>query len=506
MPVKRNLILSIDVGSTGLKLGIYDATGRCLFFHRKDTPVRDLELQTIDALNMYDGVLAGIREAVEESGLGEKVEVIGIDGQMGGIIGIDNHWKPVIPFDPPINNNFKPHLEQAIGRFGAAIVEETGSIPINGAKVLYWQKEQPGVFRKVRKVVSLAGFLIGKLSGLQADEAFIDRTTLYLFGLASGNHWSNKACNLLGISAEVLPQIREPTHIVGYLDREAASACGLQGGIPLIAGTGDTASSILGAGVIHDGEAVDIAGTCSVLGFCTGKPARDPGNMALLRMESPLADTWYMVGIGFGGEVCRWFLENVYLCGAGGRGHDELVRAAEKIPVGSEGLIFLPFLGGTFTPPNDRVKGRWYGLDWKHSLHHMYRSMLESIAYEYAYYYSIYREIAAGSSCRAVTVTGSGKKNALWNQIKADTLGCDYLCLNRDDHENLGTALVAARAVGLTADIRRSLGSCLEVSRRFPPVACDAAGYKQMFQRYLKYRDEAMMGSAQATGRSGIKA
>jgi len=225
--------------------------------------------------------------------------------------------------------------------------------------------------------------------------------------------------------------------------------------------------------------------------------------MALLRLQSPLAGIWYMVGIGFGGEVYSWFFNNVYRGEGGEHDHDELVRAAEQIPAGSEELIFLPFLGGTFTPPNERVRARWCGLDWKHSVYHLYRSVLESIAYEYAYYHGIYSEISAGAPCRSVTVAGSGKKNALWNRIKADVLGCDYLCLNRDDHENLGTALVAAHAVGLTTDIRGSLRNCLEVERRFSPVVENAAAYERMFQRYLKYREEAMMGSVQAMRQEG---
>jgi xylulokinase len=503
MPGTRDLVLSIDIGTTGLKLGMYDAKGSCLFFRRTDTPVKELDLQTIDVVQVYDAVLAGIREMVDHSGLGERVEVIGIDGQMGGMVGVDDTWQPVIPFDPPINNNFKSHLTRALGKFGEVVVRETGSIPINGAKIVYWMKEQPGIFRKVRKVVSLGGFIIGKLIGLKSDQAFIDRTTLYLFGLAGGDGWSEKVCTLLEIPIAVLPQIRASTDIVGRLGREASAACGLRAGIPLIAGVGDTASSILGAGVINEGDAVDIAGTCSVLGFCIGRPVSDPGNMTLLRLEAPLPDTWYMVGIGFGGEIYRWFMDNVYLCGSIGRAHDELDKTAQEIPAGSEELLFLPFLGGTFTPPNDRVKGMWCGLHWKHSVCHMYRSILESIAYEYSYYYGIYQDISASPPCRSVTVTGSGKKNELWNQIKADVLGCDFLSLRRDDQENLGTALVAARAVNLTTDIRRSLQNCLEVERCFSPAACGAGMYKRMLRRYVRCRRDAMKGIDHAERHKG---
>jgi xylulokinase len=503
MTGNRNLVLSIDVGSTGLKLGIYDAAGACLFFRRNVTPFTPRELQTIDVVRIYDAVISVIRDMVDHSGLGDHVEVIGIDGQMGGIVGVGDSWQPVIPFDPPINNNFKPYLTQALALSGAVIVQETGSIPINGAKIAYWMKEHPEIFRQVRKVVSLAGYIIGKLIGLQPEEAFIDRTTLYLFGLARGVRWSEKVSGLLEIPVEVLPQIRESTSIVGHLGREAAAACGLRTGIPVIAGVGDTASSILGAGVINDGDAVDIAGTCSVLGFCTARPLSDPGNMTLLRMEAPIPNTWYLVDIGFGGEIHRWFVENVYLAGETGRSYDELLRAAGEIPPGSEGLLFLPFLGGTFTPPNDRVKGMWCGLDWKHTVRHMYRSVLESIAYEYACSRGIYQEISSRPPCRSVTVTGSGKKNILWNQVKADVLGCDFLSLGRDDQENLGTALVAACAVDLVADMHGTLKNCLEVERRYSPMPEGRKSYELMLARYVSCRQDLMRGADHALKNQG---
>jgi xylulokinase len=448
------------------------------------------EFGTLDVVSIYDAVLSGIREIVERSGLGNEVEVIGIDGQMGGIVGIDECWRPVIHFDPPINNNYKSHMSKALGSHGDVIVGETASIPINGSKIVYWMEERPGIFKRVRKIVSLSGFVVGKLTGIATGDAFIDHTSLYLFGLARDDRWSGKVCDILKIPASILPRIKEPSRVVGALTKEARRQCGLREGIPLVAGMGDTAASILGAGIIDEGDAVDIAGTCSVFGLCTSKDIRDKKRMALLRMRAPIPRTYYLVGIGFGGGIYSWFLKSIYSCPTTTRDSDELVREAEKIPPGSEGLIFFPFLGGTFTPPDDSVRGMWVGFDWNHSVFHMYRSMLESIAYEYRYYLDIYKNLANVDSCRSVTVTGSGKKNPLWNRIKADVLGIDYVLLKRDDHENFGTALVAAFGINLIDNIGERLARAIEIDHRFSPDIRSQAMYDPVSRFYIRCKTE----------------
>ncbi len=490
--MREKCVLSIDIGTTGLKFGIYNAEGRCLCFSRKDTPLKDCFAGTVDVDAIYSAVLEGIGDVVGRSGLGESIELVGIDGQMGGICGIDEQWKPLIHFDPPINNNFKPHMRDALSNYGEVIVEETGSIPINGAKIVYWKKEHPRIFKRVRKVVSLAGYIVAKLIGTPWEEAFIDRTTLYLFGLAKGGIWSKKVCELLGIQKEVLPCIKESTQIVGGVGKAAGRASGLREGTPLIAGTGDTASSILGAGVVAEGDAVDIAGTCSVFGICTAKDVIDREHRALLRMEAPIPDIYYLVGIGFGGEVYRWFLHNVCRCEDESAVYEDLTSGAQRLHAGSNNLLFFPFLGGTFTPPNERVKGTWVGLDWDHTVYHMYRSVLESFAYEYYYYRGIYSKLTHSPFCRSVRVTGSGKKNHLWNKIKSDVLGVDYVLLKRDDHENFGTALVALYAAGMVSSLQTDLEEHFEIDKRFTVDEKNRQAYKQFADTYVACKTECV--------------
>jgi len=488
--MENGLILSIDIGTTGLKFGIYDQSFKNLYFLRKNTPLIEKFSGTMDVLEIYTAVLSGIKEIAEKSKQAGQIRVIGIDGQMGGIVGINERWEPILPFDPPINNNFKPFMTDILGSHRDLIVAETGSIPINGSKIIYWMKEQYDIFKDIKKIVTLAGYIIGKLINIDFENAFIDRTSLYLFGLGCGNKWSAKLCDILHVPMSILPTVRESTHIVGYLSKGVARRCSLMEGIPIIAGTGDTASSLLGAGIVNPGDAIDLAGTCSVFGVCTAKDIIDTKHGALLRLEAPIPDIYYLVGVGFGGEVYNWFIYNIYCHEGVTEEYAKLIKGAKDISPGSSNLLFFPFLGGSFTPPDDVVRGTWLGLDWNHTVHHLYRSMLEAIAYEYFYYYSIYREISGIGIRGPIVVTGSGRNNDLWNQIKADVLGFDYITLNRADHECLGTALVAGLAVDMITDIRTNLKKCFEIERRYFSNSIRHKEYERMARSYVRFKSD----------------
>jgi xylulokinase len=493
------LVLSVDVGTTWIKFGLYDARLRNLFSLRRKTPLEPSELDTVNAELIYEAVLDGIEDVVAESGLGQSVSVIGLDGTMGGIIGIDEAWTPVIDLDLPISNNFKPYMKRILKNHGSLIAKKTGSIPINGAKVVYWLKEHPDIASRVKKIFTLSDYIVGKLAGLTWDRAFIDRTNLYLFALGKNNSWSPELCDTLGIPISMLPRVCEPWQIIGGLAQEAASACGLRSGIPLIAGCGDTAASFLGAGIVDDGNIVDVAGTCSVIGICSDDDVVDSEHHSLLRLESPLPGVYYLVGIGFGGEIHRWAASN--LAFGAQNGYADLAKEAAAIGPGCDGLIFLPFLGGSFTPPDDGVRGAWLGLDWGHSRAHLYRSVLEGLAHEYVCRLDLYRKISGKDAFKDVCVIGGGSANDLWNQIKADALGIDYVKLRDAPYECRGTALVAGGAVGIYENLSELSRATVCEEQRYVARPDVTAIYREKLARYSKLKSSGLLCTCEELSR-----
>jgi len=489
--MKDNYILSIDIGTTGLKYGIYDEHGKNIIFLRKNTPLVKKEYGTLDTEEIYISVIKGIEEIVRESQIGKNIQVIGIDGQMGGILGVDELWRPVFNFDPPINNNYKPYMNKLIHNYGELISNISGSVPINGAKIQYWKNEHEKDFKKIEKIMSLAGYVTSRLAGLKSQEAFIDHTSTYLYALGTYEKWSEVLCDTFGIPISKLPNIYPSTKIVGFVNNEVSSQCGIPSGIPLIAGSGDTASSILGAGIVSPGSYIDIAGTCSVFGICTDRQFTDTKSHSLIRMRAPLGDINYLLGVGFGGELHSWFLQNIIYDKQGDR-FQEIKMESEKISAGSNGLLFFPFLGGSFIPPDEKLRGTWFGLNWEHTAAHMYRSILESIGYEYYCYRDVFQQGVGDFENRPVVVTGSGKKNELWNIIKANILQSDYIILNRDDHENLGTALVAAKGINLIDNVESVLKNCIDTEKTITRKKVKTDMYAEKARQYMEYKNNIL--------------
>jgi xylulokinase len=120
---------------------------------------------------------------------------------------------------------------------------------------------------------------------------------------------------------------------------------------------------------------------------------------------------------------------------------------------GSDGLFFSPHLGGRICPASPEMRGAWIGVSWSHTQAHFFRAILESIAYEYAYYLKILRELLPCSKLVQARAVGGGARNPIWNQIKADVLGVPYQRLKGNEFGTWGAAMIAGKAAGIIDDL-----------------------------------------------------
>ena len=236
---------------------------------------------------------------------------------------------------------------------------------------------------------------------MSADEAFIDYTYLHFSGLsnAQNGRWSDELCGNLGVDQTKLPRIVEPWQVVGEVTDQAAIEFGLAAGTLIAAGCGDTAANALGAGIVQPGMVFDVAGTASVLAASTDTFVADVKNRALLTMRSVIPGLWNPLAyIGGGGQALRWFRDQFFNAHFGETQpstedlYAEMITLVAQAPLGADELFFSPHLGGRICPSTPDMRGAWIGFSWSHTQAHFARAVLESIAYEYAYYLRILRE------------------------------------------------------------------------------------------------------------------
>ena len=263
------------------------------------------------------------------------------------------------------------------------------------------------------------------------------------------------------------------------------------------AGCGDTAAAALGAGVVKPGMAFDSAGTAAVLAACTDQFVADRRHRALLCMHSVIPGLYHPLAyIAGGGIALRWFRDQFYNMRRGDTQladddlYEAMIAGAATIPPGAEGLLFSPHLGGRICPAAPAMRGAWIGFSWGHTQAHFLRALLESIAYEYAYYFSILKDQLADLALVEARAVGGGARSSVWNQIKADVLNLSYQGLARTELGAWGAALIAGKAVGLFDDLAaKALETALPVGKPVRPDPAHRATYDRMAAQYVRMQE-----------------
>jgi len=350
-----------------------------------------------DPEEQLGNLIAGLSEVMSDGKIDRKrIAAIAVSGQMAGIVGVDKAGKHATYYDSWLDTRCAPYINRMMEEAGDEIAEKTGAYPSynHGPKILWWMNEQPETYGRVASFVQPAAYLAMRLCGLTGDQAFIDRTYIHFsgFGDNKANEWCSDLCMRFGVAPEKLPRIVEPDAVVGYLTDAMATRCGLLGGIPVVAGCGDTTACFLSAGATRPGTWVDVAWTAAVFATTTTEMVNDIERKTLACGQSVIKGLWHPYAyLNGGGMNIEWWLQNVVGTFSGARSYtvDELDLLSSSIVATDGDPIFLPYLGGRVCPAQPEMKGGWFNVDWSHSAPSLYRAILESVALEYRHYLSI---------------------------------------------------------------------------------------------------------------------
>ena len=492
-PIERNsYLVGVDLGTTLAKAAVYDTTGRLLGEAFRETQIRYPRpgIAEQDPAEFYQSAVSTIRAAIEQARISpDRVAALSIDSQAGGILGIDADWQPVMHFDSPLDTRSTPLKHRMMATAGKRIFQLSGTSPTYGQKILWCKEENPEAWKRVDKFIQPAAYVAGLLAGLSGEEAYMEATFLCWSGLSDTARiaWSEELCEIFDVPLCVLPRIVSGHEVIGTLQPAAARDCGLPSGVPIAAGCADAAATLLGASIIESGLLFDISGTACIFGACINRHQTDEAARTLSCMNGLLPGQFYQLGIVLGGRTHDWFVHE--FCSAGMKGaivnaksaFAEMDARAASLPPGSDGVLCIPHLGGRWNPPEPNVRGLWMGFGWGHRKEHLYRSILEAVAYEYGYFLDHMRTTIPEIQFEEVRVMGSGAQSRLWNEIKSNVLGLPYRKLVRNDLATWGSALLAGHAVGIFTDLAAAAKASAEVTENVLPE-------KNTHQLYRQYK------------------
>lgn len=486
-------VISIDIGTQGTKTALFNEEMELMATAFEESKLYSEKAGVVwqEPEDIYMSCINTIKDILEKSGIPAKnVEAIGLDGQMAGIMGVDEDGEASTYYDSWLDMRCGRYVEEMKAKAGKRIIALSGGPASynHGPKILWWKNERPEAYQKTAKFVLPHAYVVGKMTGLKGSEAYFDYSNLH-FSCLSDNakkSWSDELLEEFGIDKEMMARIVSPFDLIGKTTKEFAAATGLAEGIPVVAGCGDTAASTFGSGMFNSGMLLDCAGTASVLSSVVDTYVPDTEHETLTMMRSPIDGLFLPLSYINGGGLCiRWFRDTLTGKPANA-GYQQLEDEAENLEPGCDGLIFIPHFSGRVLPSNPNLKGAFLGLDFKHTRGHMFRAIMEAIAYEYKYYLSILNSLYPGNNFTQMISIGGGAKSPLFNQIKADVLGIPVVTFETGDTALLGAAVIAAVGIKMLSDYKKPINRILRRVSEFIPDMEKHAAYIPYSNAYLE--------------------
>lgn len=481
-------LIGVDIGTQGTKAALFtlgmEMKGTAFEPSQLISPEPGVVWQ--DPEELVASCCLAIRSLLKESGVdGSQIAAIGLDGQMAGIMGVKEDGSAATYYDSWLDMRCGKYAEEMNKVAGRRVVELSGGqvTYVHGPKILWWKNEHPEIYEQIDKFVTPHAYVVGRMCGLTGEEMYFDYTHLHYSCLADNANlrWSRELLDLFGIAPSKMPRIVSPFEIVGTCRGALARQAGLPEGIPMAAGCGDTASSTFGSGMFERGMLLDIAGTASVMASVVDHFVPDGDFRTLTMMRSPVEGLFVPMAYINGGGMCvRWIRDRL------GSSYDQLQLEAQKVPAGSEGLIFVPHFSGRVLPNDPDLKGAFVGLDFKHGGGHLYRAVLEGIAYEYAYYYRVLRTLYPEEPFAQMLCVGGGAKSDLFNQIKADVLGVKVSTYEMGETALIGAAVIAGMGAGVLTQYAQPICGAIRKGREYLPDPAQHAAYEKPAQNYLQ--------------------
>ena len=490
-------VLSVDLGSSAVKTALFDAQGK-----RLALAIEEYALLTpgpamceVPSEVFWEKFKIGARKVLEQSGIApEAIAAISFSSQAETFVPVDHEGKPLRNAIFWLDNRAEAEsreIENALGR--KLVYEKTGQPVIcptwPATKILWLKHHEPDTFRKAHKYLLAEDYLIYRLTGRCVSEYSIYSSSL-LLDITKHAYWKDML-DLLDVSEDQFPELRESGTAVGKLDPKAADETGLSRDTLVVTGSYDHAAGSIGSGTIHAGMLSETTGSSMALCAPVDRPTYDPHYRAPCHCHS-LKGMYFLTPWGeTAGLVLKWFrdvfcAEEIRMAESAGKSAFELMsKLSEQIPAGSEGRILLPYLSGAGCPEYDpRARGVFFGMEMKHTKAHFIRAIMEAIAFMLKRNVEIVE--AAGIPVEEVRLLGGGARSGVWCQIKADVLQKPVVTFQEQEQALLGAAILAGLGAGLHSDIESAVRNAVRPGKTFLPNRDNAGIYSVGCEKYKK--------------------
>lgn len=487
-------IIGVDIGTSGTKTVLFDESGKVIASKTIEYPMYQPKngYAEQDPKDWADATVNTLKAVVSQSGVSkDDIKGIGLSGQMHGLVMLDKDNEVIRNSIIWCDQRTAKEVEEMNAKLGERkLIEITANPALTGwtaAKILWVKNNEPQNYERCRHILLPKDYIRFILTGEYATEVS-DASGMQLLDVPN-RCWSNEILSTLEIDKSLLGKVYESCEVTGTLTKKMAELTGLNEGTIVVGGAGDNAAAAVGTGVVEDGKAFTTIGTSGVVFAHTSSISID----ALGRVHTCCAavpGAWHVMGVTQGaGLSLKWFRDN--FCGSEKEtaklmGVDEyylMDKEAETVEVGSNRLLYLPYLMGERTPHLDpNARGVFFGLSAMHTKKDMLRAVMEGVSYSLRDCVEVFREMKI--DINDMMACGGGGSSPLWRSMLADLYNCPVKTLASKEGPALGVALLASVGAGIYSSVGEACKQVIEVNKIQEPNAQNVGEYEKYYQLY----------------------
>ena len=452
---ERPVILAIDIGTSGVKILLYDRMGREVEGIRWS---QAFEIRTsaggaseIDPDRLLEVVWRGIDAMLAKAGpMVQDIAGVATCTLVGNIMGIDQQGRPLTPVFTYADTRAESEVAWLGQQFDETAVHDRTGCHFHSsylpARFRWLGQTQPDVIRRAAHWISIGEYIERQLFG----ESGVSYSVASWSGLLDRKRliWASDLLNKLPVDIARLSPLVDIDALKKGLKSEFASRWPALKNLPWVPAIGDGAAANVGSGCVSPSHvALTIGSTTAVRAVVTASIDHIPRGLWCYRVDGRRS----LPGgaLSEGGSLFAW-IENTFRIEDG----DKLAPALELLPPDGHGLTVLPFLSGERSPGwQGRARATFHGISQATTALEIMRAAMEAVAYRIAL---VMEKLAMllPDNFQIVASGGAIRRSPVWQQIITDVLGRRIAVAGIQEASARGSALLALEAMGLIEEIK----------------------------------------------------
>jgi len=483
-------VIGVDLGTSAVKILLVDKNGNVIRSISKPYPLiqEKTGYSEQNTEHWVEQTVLGLKELLKDfpSDIA-NIEGMSFSGQMHGLVLLDEQnevLRPAILWNDTRTTAQCQQIYSVIGE--DKLLQITKNPALEGftlPKILWVKEHEPQVFEQVKTFVLPKDYLRYRLTGKLHMEYSDAAGTLLLD--VGRKEWSTTICALLDINPSICPPLVDSHDEVGTISLEVAQVTGLSAATRVFAGGADNACGAIGSGILEDGKTLCSIGTSGVVLSYEAAADKD-FNGKVHYFNHGVSDAFYTMGVTLSaGHSLTWFKE-VF---ASEESFQKLLSDINTVPVGSNGLLFTPYLVGERTPHADAIiRASFIGMDSSHQRKDFVRAVLEGITFSLHESIEIFRK--NGKLIDTIVSIGGGAQNDDWLQMQADIFDAKIVRLTSEQGPGMGAAMLAAYGCSWFDSLQDCADVFLSEDKQFVPIKENVEQYQKLYPIYKRIYDQ----------------